>query len=121
MHLDFEPGQPVWVKEPNGNKWNPALIEKPAQEPSSYFVKSPDNSIHRRTEAWIKPRSVPASEMPEETHGTLPSPSAPQLSSTEPIPAVTDTPVKSPTTPVEPRRSARVTKGQFTSKRLGYD
>ena len=111
VHLDFEPGQPVWVMEPNGKQWKPATIDRPAKEPSSFFVKGQDNSIHRRTQAFIKPRAVTASEAPQETYGTLPDISQPTLSTPVETQPTVASPVKMPTTPAEPRRSSRSTKG----------
>ena len=105
VHLDFEPGQLVWVMEPNGKQWKPATIDRPAQEPSSFFVKGQDNSIHRRTEAFIKPRASTASELPKETHGMLPSPFQAQLSQPTETPIPVPSPVKSAPSPAEPRHA----------------
>ena len=58
--MDLEPGQPVFVKEVNGNIWRTATVDQPAAEPDSYWVRFPDNSILRRTRSMIKPRSVPS-------------------------------------------------------------
>ena len=55
-HMDLEPGQPVFVKEVNGNIWRTATVDQPAAEPDSYWVRFPDNSILRRTRSMIKPR-----------------------------------------------------------------
>ena len=57
---ELEPGQPVFVKEVNGNIWRTATIDQPAAEPDSYWVRFPDNSILRRTRSMIKPRSLPS-------------------------------------------------------------
>ena len=57
--MDLEPGQPVFVKEVNGNIWRTATVDQPAAEPDSYWVRFPDNSILRRTRSMIKPRSSP--------------------------------------------------------------
>ena len=43
--MDLEPGQPVFVKEVNGNVWRTATVDQPAAEPNSYWVRFPDNSI----------------------------------------------------------------------------
>ena len=59
-HIDLEPGQPVFVKEVNGNIWRTATVDQPAAEPDSYWVRFPDNSILRRTRSMIKPRSQPS-------------------------------------------------------------
>ena len=56
----LEPGQPVFVKEVNGNIWRTATVNQPAAEPDSYWVRFPDNSILRRTRSMIKPRSSPS-------------------------------------------------------------
>ena len=56
----MEPGQLVFVKEVNGNVWKTGIINQPASEPDSYWVKFPDNSILRRTRLMIKPRSQPS-------------------------------------------------------------
>ena len=59
-HMDLDPGQPVFVKEVNGNVWRTATVDQPAAEPNSYWVRFPDNSILRRTRSMIKPRSQPS-------------------------------------------------------------
>ena len=53
--MDLKPGQPVFVKEVQGNVWKTATVDQPAKEPNSYWVWSPDNSILRRTCQMIKP------------------------------------------------------------------
>ena len=58
--MDLEPGQPVFVKEVNGNICRTATVDQPAAEPDSYWVRFPDNSILRRTRSMIKPRSQPS-------------------------------------------------------------
>ena len=58
--MDLDPGQPVFVKEVNGNIWRTATVDQPAAEPDSYWVRFPDNSILRRTRSTIKPRSQPS-------------------------------------------------------------
>ena len=58
--MDLEPGQPVFVKEVNGNVWRTATVDQSAAEPDSYWVRFPDNSILRRTRSMIKPRSQPS-------------------------------------------------------------
>ena len=58
--MDLEPGQPVFVKEVNGNVWRTATVDQPAAESDSYWVRFPDNSILRRTRSMIKPRSSPS-------------------------------------------------------------
>ena len=56
--MELEPGQPVFVKEVNGNICRTATVYQPAAEPDSYWVRFPDNSILRRTRSMIKPRSL---------------------------------------------------------------
>ena len=46
--MDLEPGQPVFVKEVNGNVWRTATVDQPY------------DSILRRTRSMIKPRSLPS-------------------------------------------------------------
>ena len=58
--MELEPGQPVFVKEVNGNIWRTATVDQPAAEPDSYWVRFPDDSILRRTRSMIKPRSLPS-------------------------------------------------------------
>ena len=58
--MDLDPGQPVFVKEVNGNVWRTATVDQPAAEPNSYWVRFPDNSILRRNRSMIKPRSLPS-------------------------------------------------------------
>ena len=58
--MELEPGQPVFMKEVTGNVWKTGVINQPAKEPESYWIKFPDNSILRRTRSMIKPRSQPS-------------------------------------------------------------
>ena len=58
--MDLDPGQPVFVKEVNGNIGKTATVDQPAAEPDSYWVRYPDNSILKRTRSMIKPRSLPS-------------------------------------------------------------
>ena len=58
--MDLEPGQPVFVKEVNGNIWRTTTVNQQAAESHSYWVRFPDNSILRRTRSMIKPRSLPS-------------------------------------------------------------
>ena len=58
--MELDPGQPVFVKEVSGNVWKTAIVDQPAAEPDSYWVRFPDNSILRRTRLMIKPRSQPS-------------------------------------------------------------
>ena len=70
--IDLEPGQPVFVKEVNGNIWRTATVDQPAAEPDSYWVRFPDNSILRRTRSIIKPRSQPSHfELQAEAQGNF--------------------------------------------------
>ena len=48
------------MKEVHGNVWKTGVIDQPAKETESYWVKYPDNSILRRTRSMIKPRSQPS-------------------------------------------------------------
>ena len=58
--MELEPGQPIFVKEVNGNIWRTATVDQLAAEPDSYWVRFPDDSILRRTRSMIKPRSLPS-------------------------------------------------------------
>ena len=58
--MELKPGQPVFVKEVRGNVWKTGVINQPAKEPESYWIKFPDNSILRRTRSMIKPRAQPS-------------------------------------------------------------
>ena len=58
--MDLDPGQPIFVKEVNGDIWRTATVDQPAAEPDSYWVRFPDNSILRRTRSMIKLRSSPS-------------------------------------------------------------
>ena len=58
--MELEPGQPVFVKEVSGNIWKTAIVDQPATELDSYWVRFPDNSILRRTRLMLKPRSQPS-------------------------------------------------------------
>ena len=37
--MELEPGQPVFMKEVTGNVWKTGVIDQPAKEPESYWVK----------------------------------------------------------------------------------
>ena len=58
--MELDPGQPVFVKEVSRNIWKTVIVDQPAAEPDSYWVRFPDNSILRRTRLMIKPRSQPS-------------------------------------------------------------
>ena len=53
--MEPKPGQPVFMEEVHGNVWKTGVINQPAKEPESYWMKFPDNSILRRTRSMIKP------------------------------------------------------------------
>ena len=50
--MDLEPGQPLFVKEVNGNVWRTATVDQPAAEPDSYWVRFPDDSIWEGPDQW---------------------------------------------------------------------
>ena len=58
--MELKPGQPVFIKEVHGNVWKTGVIDQPAKEPDSYWIKFPDSSILRRTRSMIKLRSLPS-------------------------------------------------------------
>ena len=58
--MELEPGQLVFVKEVHGNVWETGTINQPASEPDSYWIRSPDNSILRRTRSMLKSRPLPS-------------------------------------------------------------
>ena len=58
--MELKPGQPVFVKEVHGNVWKTGVIDQPAKETESYWVKFPDNSILRRTRSMIMPQAQPS-------------------------------------------------------------
>ena len=58
--MDLEMGQPVFVKEVYGNVWKTGIINQPALELDSYWIKFPDSLILRRIRSMIKPRSLPS-------------------------------------------------------------
>ena len=58
--MELEPGQPVFVKEVQGNVWKTGTVDQPTSEPDSYWVRFPDNSILRRMRSIIMPRSQPS-------------------------------------------------------------
>ena len=58
--MELKQGQPVFVKEVHGNVWKTGVIDQPAKEPESYWVKFPDNSILRRMRSMIKPWAQPS-------------------------------------------------------------
>ena len=60
QHGSQKPGQPVFIKKVHGDVWKTGVIDQPAKEPDSYWIKFPDSSILRRTGSMIKPRSLPS-------------------------------------------------------------
>ena len=129
--LILEPGQPVWVQDPVSLSWKPATVKEHADEPSSYWIQTMENSILRRTR-HLKPRLNPTpfevsdhlekfQQFPnlEESQMKFPS-QAPALKSASPsFPVI---PMKARNTPSfpsstpstiakEPRRSIRIHKG----------
>ena len=58
--MEIKLGQPVFMKEVTGNVWKTGVIDQPAKEPESYWIRYPDNSILRKTRPMIKPRSQPS-------------------------------------------------------------
>ena len=42
--MELEPGLPVFLKEATGYVWKTSVIDQPAKEPESYWIKFPDNS-----------------------------------------------------------------------------
>ena len=58
--MELKPVQSVFIKEVTGNVWKTGVIDQPAKEPESYWIKFPGNSILRRTRSRIKPRSQPS-------------------------------------------------------------
>ena len=62
----LEPGQPVWVQDPLTLQWKPGTVKEHSNEPSSYWITSPDGATFRRTRKHLKPRLNPtATEMDE--------------------------------------------------------
>ena len=55
---ELEPGQPIWVLEPDCKSWKTAKVKEPAKEPNSCWVWFPDDSILRRTRVMLKPCST---------------------------------------------------------------
>ena len=102
--MELEPGQPVFMKEVHGKVWKTGVINQPAKEPESYWIKFPDNSILKRTRSMIKPRSQPSyfeleaegkewnstGIIPPHSHqpfnSMLPAPELPALSMDNPVP-----------------------------------
>ena len=58
--MELKPGQPVFVKEVPENVLKTGIVDQPAKEPESYWIKFPDNPILRRTQSMIKPGSQPS-------------------------------------------------------------
>ena len=58
--MELKPEQPVFMKEEHGNVWKTGVIDQPAKEPESYWVKFPDNFILRRMRSMIKPQAEPS-------------------------------------------------------------
>ena len=50
----LEPGQPVWVQHPISLSWKPVIIKQHADETSSYWTQTMENSILRRTRRHLK-------------------------------------------------------------------
>ena len=78
------------------------VIDQPAKEPESYWIKFPDNSILRRMRSMIKPRSQPSYfEMEAEgkewnATGTVPPCSHNPFNSNLPAPELPALPMSSP-------------------------
>ena len=117
--MDLEPGQPVFVKEVNGNIWRKATVDQPAPEPDSYWVRFPDNSILRRTSSVIKPRSLPshfklqAEAQPGNFEGKTYSCSSDSFDQLNGQSALPVTPMVSVTTPATVDRGSKV--GEITN------
>ena len=58
--MELKLGQPIFMKEVTGNVWKTGVINQPAKQPESHWIKFPDNSILRRTRSMIKPKSQPS-------------------------------------------------------------
>ena len=116
--MDLESGQPVFVKEVNGNISRTATIDQPAAEPDSYWVRFPDNSILRRTRSMIKPRSQPchfklqAEAQPGNFEGKTHSHSFDSFNQLNGQPMLPVTPMGSVTTPATIDRGSKV--GEIT-------
>ena len=98
--LDFEPGQPVWVKLPTEKGWTTGVIDQPARELLSHWVKMCNTgSVVRRTEVFLKPRNSPTNgelhaegqlELPLVISSPMSSPEV-ELSNDKNIPVVSTT------------------------------
>ena len=113
-HMDLDPGQPVFVKEVNGNIWRTATVDQPAAELDSYRVRFPDNSILKRTRSMIKPRSQPshfelqAEALPRNFEGKTNSHSFDSFNQLNGQSMLPVTPVVSVTTPATIDRGSKV-------------
>ena len=113
-HMELDPGQPVFVKEVSGNVWKTAIVDQPAAEPDSYWVRFPDNSILRRTRSMIKPRSQPshfklqAEAQPWNTEGKFSTCSSDSLNPMNVESMLPVTPVGSVTPPATKDRDSEI-------------
>ena len=73
VHMELDPGQPVFVKEVSGNIWKTATVDQPAGEADSYWMRFPDNSILRRPGQWLNLglNLLISSYRLKHSHGTL--------------------------------------------------
>ena len=114
--MELDPGQPVFVKEVNGNVWKTTTVDQPAAEPDSYWVRFPDNSILRRTRSMIKPRSQPshfelqAEAQPWNFEGKFSSHSSDSFNQTKVESMLPVTPMESVTPPATKDRDSKVGK-----------
>ena len=102
--MELKPGQPVFVKEVHRNIWKTGVINQPAEEPESYWIKFPDNSILRRTRSMIKPTSQPYFELEAEgkewnSTGIIPPCSHQPFNSMLPAPEIPALPMDNPVPP----------------------
>ena len=114
--MELDPGQPVFVKEVNGNIWKTTTVDQPAAEPDSYWVRFPDNSILRRTRLMIKPRSQPshfelqAEAQPWNFEGKFSSHSSDSFNQIKVESTLPVTPMESVTPPATKDRDSKVGK-----------
>ena len=131
--MELEPGQPIFMKEVHGNVWKTGVINQPAKEPESYWVKFPDNSILRRTRSMIKPWAQPSyfeleaegkewnnrGHIPPHSHhpfnSNLPAPEIPALPMDNPVPPALTSKATSPVQGHIPVSSTSVTQPSITS------
>ena len=93
-----------FAKEVHGNVWKTCVIDQPAKEPESYWIKFPDNSILRTRsmiKSWAQPSyfKLEAESKEWSSTGLIPPHSHHPFNSNLPAPEIPTLPVGNPVPP----------------------